>query len=173
MGRYRAAELCCFTVKCLRKKTTKLVYNKSTQIHFRLKKRKTKKSQQWLRTGSNQFQTGLTRSRWGHRGWAGSEAGMNSIRSSCLGGRRGRRLEGGPSRPRSHIRSIIRSPKWCTIRKGKKGKMFFEKRPSPASFCLFLVFLKQLPKQFLKQINVKKCPIVHPVYGARIQTHDL
>ena len=45
---------------------------------------------------------------------------------------------------------------------------FFKKGPILASFCLFSVF----SSNFLQQSNVKKCQ-VHPVYGARIRTHDL
>ena len=35
-----------------------------------------------------------------------------------------------------------------------------------------MVVRASVKKQFLQQINVKICH-VHPVYGARIQTHDL
>ena len=42
-------------------------------------------------------------------------------------------------------------------------------RQSGLFFILFSVFFKQTI-QFLQEINVKN---VHPVYGARIWTHDL
>ena len=44
--------------------------------------------------------------------------------------------------------------------------------PTPASFS-FIFGLSKQTIPFLQKINVKKCPNVHPVYGTRIQTHDL
>ena len=41
--------------------------------------------------------------------------------------------------------------------------------PTPASFSFIFGLFKET-LQFLQQINVK---IVHPVYGARIRTHNL
>ena len=38
---------------------------------------------------------------------------------------------------------------------------------------LFIYSLFKQKIQFLQQINVNKCPNFHPVYGSRIQTHDL
>ena len=43
---------------------------------------------------------------------------------------------------------------------------------TPASFSLIFGLFKQTI-QILQQINVKKCPNVHPVYGTRIRTHNL
>ena len=49
-------------------------------------------------------------------------------------------------------------------------KILFKNGPTPASFSFIFGLFKQISLQFLQQINVKN---VHPVYGARIQTHDL
>ena len=50
-------------------------------------------------------------------------------------------------------------------RQSHKKRWFLKNRPTPFSFYLFAVFSN-------KQYNVKKCH-VHPVYGARIRTHEL
>ena len=44
--------------------------------------------------------------------------------------------------------------------------------PTPASFSFIFGLFKQTI-QFLQQINVKKCPNVHPVFGAGIRTNNL
>ena len=41
---------------------------------------------------------------------------------------------------------------------------------SQLGLFLFIFALFKQKIQFLQQINVKKCPSVHPVYGAGIQT---
>ena len=50
--------------------------------------------------------------------------------------------------------------------------LFFIKWANHGLF-LFIFGLFKQTIQFLQQINVKKCPNVHPVYGAGIWTHDL
>ena len=44
--------------------------------------------------------------------------------------------------------------------------------PTPTSFSFIFGLFKQTI-QFLQQINVKKCPNVHPVYSAGIKPHNL
>ena len=50
--------------------------------------------------------------------------------------------------------------------------LFLNNGPIPASFSFIFGLFKPTSFQFLQQINVKKCH-VHPVYNARIRTHDL
>ena len=49
---------------------------------------------------------------------------------------------------------------------------FLKNGPTPASFPFIFGLFKQTI-QFLQQINVKKCPNVHPVYSTGIWTHNL
>ena len=66
------------------------------------------------------------------------------------------------------VLSIFRTTSW----EWQQRSVFFCKNgPSSASFLFYFVFSKQ-KLQFSQQIYVKKC-YDHPVYGARIQTHDL
>ena len=52
------------------------------------------------------------------------------------------------------------------------GSNNFIKNGQPGPFFVCFCLFKQTI-QFLKQINVKKCPNVHPVYSTGIRTHDL
>ena len=52
------------------------------------------------------------------------------------------------------------------------AQCLFKKWANPGLFLVYFLFFFKQTIQLLQQINVKKCHD-HPVYSARIQTHDL
>ena len=52
-------------------------------------------------------------------------------------------------------------------------RSFFTKTGQPGLFCIYFQPFSNKQYNFLQQIYVKKCPNVHPVYGAGIRTHNI
>ena len=69
---------------------------------------------------------------------------------------------------------MVTALEYLFLVEGWKLSLYFFKKNglTPASFWFIFGLFKQTIL-LLQQINVKKCPNVHPVYGTMIQTLDL